>query len=230
METDEHQALAGLWDPEVGGIEHHRVNAVLTSAGQVGLDLGKHTHLGHAGDVFHHERSGLEPADEADELAVEAVLGIVDQAGVVPHLREALARRTTGNDVDPLSQVEQLSLDVWPADVAPDRLGLREVPRVGGAGIGIDVGPGDGVPPSLAEAFRDAASTGEEIDEGEPTADPSHPITPRVHPARIYAARTTMWWTADERACRANPGWLRLTTQIIHGFEQASRYRRSGAK
>ncbi|HSH61601.1 MAG TPA: hypothetical protein VK988_18525 [Acidimicrobiales bacterium] len=95
------------------------MNAVAATTSQVVLNLLDHAHLGHARDVLHDEGLRLQLTDQPYELPVEAVLRVVDQASVVPDLREALAWRATDDHVDASADIEEMAVDVAAAEVAP---------------------------------------------------------------------------------------------------------------
>jgi hypothetical protein len=107
MKSDEDNSLAGLWHTEVGGVEQHGVDAVFPPAREIALDLLHYAHLGHAWDVLHDECPGLELPDQLHKLAIKAVLRVVDQAGMIPDLRKALARWATDHDIHVPGPIDQ---------------------------------------------------------------------------------------------------------------------------
>jgi hypothetical protein len=64
-----------------------------------------------------------------------------------------------------VSRSQHLPLDLRRAKIAADGQSLREIRRISGNGIGIDIGTGYWLPASLPKTFRQATRAAKQIDE-----------------------------------------------------------------
>ena len=90
---------------------------------------------------------------------------VVHDPDVIPNLGERLARRSSGQNVDPSRDFEDLRLNLGIPDVAADAQGFGEVCPVRGDRVRVVVDAGQRPKARLAEAFGNASCAAEQINE-----------------------------------------------------------------
>lgn len=79
-DTEENDPLACLWQPEVSCVDDLWVYLVHAAQFEVLYHLFQDTHLGHTWHVLHDEDCRPKLRDGGDELAVERIARIIDDA------------------------------------------------------------------------------------------------------------------------------------------------------
>jgi hypothetical protein len=99
----------------------------------------------HPEDIFQEQSARPEFLEQGDELAVEAIAGILDHAVVTMDLAERLAGRAVGKEVEPrrAGDIDKLAMLAVLRQISRHEQGTGEVLRVRRAAVGVMIGGRD---------------------------------------------------------------------------------------
>lgn len=125
--------------------------------------------LAHSQDVFEYKGPRADLLEEANELPVQAVTRIVNQAIVIADLAVRLARRTTSKQikVGALQRVQERFVLLPTGEVSFDKDCSWEIPPVRRAGIRVMIRSSNDVHTGVGEALAQASCAAKEVYCGE---------------------------------------------------------------